>query len=115
MGRQLSRLLALQGAITTVIAGGIFVWGNFSNGIAALLGGAAAAVAALAYGVAHWLQGAGGTGKLLRIFLVAELSRVGTAVVLLGLGMANLPGEAAIAYLVAFAAALLAYLLVFLF
>jgi len=115
MGRQLTRLLALQGAITMVIAGAIFVLGNFPNGIAALLGGAAAAAAALVYGVAYWLQGAGGSARPLRTFLVAELSRIGTAVVLLGLGMAFLPADAAIAYLGAFAAAVMAYLLVFLF
>jgi F0F1-type ATP synthase assembly protein I len=115
MGQQLVRLLALQGAITMVVAGGIFVWGNSLAGMAALMGGGAAAVAASAYGAAYWASGAGRSGKLLRGFLVAELCRVGVALVLLWLGFVSLPGEAAIAFLGAFAAALMAYLLVFLF
>ena len=115
MGGQLTRLIALQSAITTVIAAGVLIWGNFPNGIAALLGGAAAVTAALAYGAVYWFQGADRSGKPLRVFLMAELCRLGTAIALLWVGIESLQGEAAIAYLGAFAAALMAYLLVFLF
>ena len=112
MSLQITRLLALQGAITMVIAGGAFAWSTVSHGVAALLGGAAAVAAALAYGAAFWSQGAARSGKPLRAFLVAEACRIGTAVALLIVGMANLPGELAIVFLGAFAAALIAYLLV---
>lgn len=115
MGRQLARLLALQGAITAIVAGGLFVWGNSSAGIAALLGGAAAATAALAYGAGYSALGAGRSETPLTAFLIAELCRVAVAIALLWLGITSLPGEAAIAFLGAFAAALMAYLLVLLF
>ena len=115
MSLQITRVLALQGAITMVIAGGTIAWGVASHAVAAILGGAAAAAAALAYGTAFWLQGAERSRKPLRTFLVAETCRVGAAVVLLIVGMASLPGEAAIVYLGAFIAALMAYLLVALF
>lgn len=114
MVRQLARLLALQGAITLIVAGGIFVWGNSPAGVAALLGGAAAAIAALAYGVGYRAFGAGRSGTPLKAFLVAELCRVVVAIVLLWLGITSLPGEAALAFLGAFAAALMAYLVVLL-
>lgn len=115
MGRQLARLLALQGAITLIVAGGIFVWGNSQAGIAALFGGATAAAAALAYGAGYWATGAGRTTKPLRGFLLAELCRVVVAIVLLWIGITTLPGENAVAFLGAFAAALMAYSLFFLF
>ena len=114
MGLQITRLLALQGAITTTIAAVVFTLGNSLNGVAALLGGAAASMAALAYGAAFWFQRAGGSSKPLRAFLVAEACRIGCAVALLAAGMANLPAEAAIVYLGTFAAALAAYLFVLL-
>ena len=115
MSLQITRLIALQGAITLVIVGGIFAWGNSMNAFAALLGGAAATAAALAYGLAYRFQGGARSEKPLRTFLVAELCRVGAALALLILGMVALTGDAAFAYLGAFAAALFAYLLVFLF
>jgi len=115
MGRQLARVLALQGAITAVIAGGMVVWGNASDGMAALLGGAAAAMAALAYGAVYMAFGARRSETPLKAFLAAEVCRVVVAIVLLWLGITSLPGEAAIAFLGAFSAALMAYLLVFLF
>jgi len=115
MVRQLARLFVLQGAITLIVAGGIFVWGNSQAGAAALMGGAAAAASALAYGAGYWLCAGGATEKPLRGFLVAELCRVVVAIVLLWVGITSLPGESAIAYLGAFAAALMAYLLLFLF
>lgn len=115
MGRQLARLLALQGAITTIVAGGIFFWGNSTAAVAAVLGGATAATAALAYGVGYRAFGAGRSETPLKAFLVAELCRVVVAIVLLWLGLTALTGEAAVAFLGAFAAALMAYLLVFLF
>lgn len=115
MGRQLARLLALQGAITAVVAGGSVVWGNAPAGVAALLGGAAAAMAALAYGAAYRVFGAGRSKTPLKAFLIAESCRVVVAIVLLWLGITSLPGEAAIVFLGAFTAALMAYLLVFLF
>lgn len=114
MGRQLARLLALQGAITLIVAGGIFVWSNSQVSAAALLGGATAAASALAYGAGYWLAAAGKASKPLRGFLVAELCRVVVAIVLLWFGITSLPGESAIAFLGAFAAALMAYLLLFL-
>jgi len=114
MGRQLVQLLALQGAITLIVAGGIFVWGNSQASAAALMGGATAAAAALAYGVGYWISAGGRTTKPLRGFLVAELCRVVVAIVLLWFGITSLPGESAIAYLGAFIAALMAYLLLFL-
>lgn len=115
MIRPLARLLAMQGASTTIIAGAVFIWGSYPAGIAALLGGLSAALAAIAYGAAYWLQGRGQTESPLRSFLLAELCRVVVAVLLLGIGMATLPAESAIAFLGAFAAALMAYLLIFLF
>lgn len=115
MRRQLAQLLALQGTITAIVAGGIFVWGNSSAGVAALLGGAAAATAALAYAAGYRALGAGQSETPLKAFLVAELCRVVVAIVLLWLGVTSLPGEAAIAFLGAFAAALMGYLLVLLF
>jgi F0F1-type ATP synthase assembly protein I len=115
MGRQLFRLLALQGVITAIVAAAVFVWGNSQSGVAALLGGATAAAGGLAYAAVYWAQGADRSDAPLRTFLVAEICRVGIAVVLLGLGLASLTGEAAIAYLGAFAAALMAYLLAILF
>ncbi|MCC6619525.1 MAG: hypothetical protein IT341_10865 [Chloroflexi bacterium] len=115
MGRQLVRLLALQAAITMLIAGAVFVWGQSLQAVAALLGGAAAATAALAYGAAYWVQGGEQGGRPFRVFLVAEICRVGVAILLLGLGLSSLPAGAAVAFLGAFAAALMAYLLVFLF
>jgi F0F1-type ATP synthase assembly protein I len=115
MGRQLVQLLVLQGAITTVVAAGLFAWGSPQTGMAALFGGGTAAMAALGYGVGYWVLGVRSTSSPLRRFLVAESCRVFTAVVLLWLGMVSLSGEALIAYLGAFVAALLAYLLVFLF
>lgn len=114
MVRQLARLLALQGAITLIVAGGIFVWGNSQASAAALMGGASAAASALAYGAGYWVSGGGRSAKPLRGFLVAELCRVVVAIVLLWVGIASLPGESAIAYLGAFAAALMAYLLLLL-
>lgn len=115
MGRQLARLLALQGAITAIVAGGIVVWGTPLAGVAALMGGATAAAAALAYGVGYLAAGAGRSEKPLTAFLVAELCRVVVAIALLWLGISTLPGEAAIAFLGAFSLALMAYVLVFLF
>jgi F0F1-type ATP synthase assembly protein I len=115
MSRQLACLLALQGASTAIIAGAVFIWGSYPAGIAALLGGLSAALAAIAYGAAYWLQGRGKIERPLRSFLLAELCRVVVAVILLGIGMALLPAESAIAFLGAFAAALMAYLLIFLF
>lgn len=115
MGRQLAGLLALQGAITAIVAGAIFVWGNSPAGVAALLGGAAAATAALAYGAGYRVFGAGRSETPLKAFLAAELCRIVVAIALLWLGITSLPGEAAIAFLGAFAAALMAYLLIFLF
>jgi F0F1-type ATP synthase assembly protein I len=115
MSRQLARLLALQAASTTIIAGAVFVWGSYPVAIAALLGGASAGLAAIAYGAAYWLQGRGKTESPLRSFLLAEMCRIVVAVTLLGIGMATLPAESAIAFLGAFVAALMAYLLIFLF
>ena len=115
MSLQITRLIALQGAITLVIVGCVFAWGNSLNAAAALLGGAAATAAALAYGLAYQVQGGARSEKPFRTFLVAELCRIGAAIALLILGMAALPGDAAFAYLGAFAAALFAYLLIFLF
>lgn len=115
MGRQLAQLLALQAAITAIVAGAIVVWGNHHAGVAALLGGATAAAAALAYGAGYLAAGAGRSEKPLSAFLVAELCRVVVAIALLWLCISTLPGEAAIAYLGAFALALMAYVLIFLF
>jgi len=115
MSRQLARLLALQGASTAIFAGAVFIWGTYPAGIAALLGGLSAALAALAYGAAYWLQGGGETKSPLRSFLLAEMCRVFVAVLLLAIGMASLPAESAIVFLGAFVAALMAYLLIFLF
>lgn len=115
MGRQLVRLLALQAAITMLVAGAVFAWGQSLHGVAALLGGGSAAIAALAYGAAYWAQGGDRSGRPFRVFVVAEVCRVGAAVLLLGLGMSGLPDGAATAFLGAFAAALMAYLLVLLF
>lgn len=115
MGRQLVRLLALQAAITMSIAGAVFVWGQPLHGVAALLGGGSAVIAALAYGAAYWVQGGERSKRPFRVFLVAEVCRIGVAIALLGLGMSGLPGAAATAFLGAFVAALMAYLLVLLF
>ena len=115
MGQQLARLLALQGAITLIVAGGILAWGNSLATKAALLGGATAAASALAYGAGYWIAGAGRAASPLRGFLVAELCRVVVAIMFLWLGITSLPGESVIAFLGAFAAALMAYLLIFLF
>lgn len=115
MGRQLVRLLALQAAITMLVAAGVFVWGQSLHVVAALLGGGAAATAALAYGGAYWVQGGERARRPLRVFLVAEACRVGVSLALLGLGMSGLPAGAAAAFLGAFVAALMAYLLVLLF
>ncbi len=115
MVRQLARLLVLQSAITVIIAGGIFVWGNSRDSAAALMGGATAAVAALAYGAGYWIFAGRRAGKPLRGFLVAELCRVVVAIALLWYGITSLPGESAIAFLGVFAAALMAYLLLLLF
>jgi F0F1-type ATP synthase assembly protein I len=114
MVRQLVRLLALQGAITLIVAGAIFVWGHSQAAAAAMMGGATAAVAALAYGVGYWAFAGGSAPRPLRGFLVAELCRVVAAIVCLWFGITSLPGESAIAFLGAFAAALMAYLLLFL-
>jgi len=115
MSLQITRLLALQVAITMAIAAGTFALGNSVNGIAALLGGAAASMTALAYGAAYWIQSTSRSEKPLRIFLVAEICRVVCGIALVAIGMVHLPAEAAIFYLGAFAAALIAYLLVLLF
>lgn len=115
MGRQLARLLGLQAATTTIIAGGIFVWGNSPAALSALLGGIVAGIAALSYGAAYWLLGGSRSEAPLKAFLVAELCRVAVAIALLWLGIRTLPAEAAIAFLGAFAAALMSYLLVLLF
>jgi len=115
MGRQLVRLLGMQVAITTIIAGGIFGWGNSPAGVAALLGGAVAGIAALSYGAAYWAFGGSRSETPLKAFVVAELCRVTVAIALLWFGIRTLPAEAAIAFLGAFAAALMSYLMIFLF
>lgn len=110
MGRSFVRLLAWQIVLTgavVLIAG--LGWGT-QAALAGMLGGAAAAAAAAAYVAAWWLQSRSQTSRPMRVFLVAESCRLGTALGLLAYGMRSLPPEAAVVFLAGFAAALMAYL-----
>lgn len=112
MSGVLPRLLALQGAITLLCAATLLAWRGADAALAGLAGGAAAGAGAMVYGLAFRLMdGRTGTAPL-RAFLVCEVLRMTTAVGLLMAGLAAFAGPDALAFLGAFAAALMAYLLV---
>ena len=77
-----------------------------------MAGGATASASAIAYGRGFWLLGRKSGDSPLRAFLVCEVLRMGTALGLLAVGIGTFAGADALAYLGVFAAALMAYLLV---
>ena len=112
MSGVLSRLLALQGAITAICTIVLLAWRGAETGLAGLAGGATASASAIAYGLGFWLLGRKSGDSPLRAFLVSEALRMGTALGLLALGIGLFSGPEALAYLGVFAAAMMAYLLV---
>ena len=112
MSGVLLRLLALQGAITTVCAIVLLAWRGADSGLAGMAGGATASASAIAYGLGYWLLGRKSGESPLRAFLVCEALRMGTALGLLVIGIGLFSGPDALAYLSVFAAAMMAYLLV---
>lgn len=112
MSGVLPRLLALQGAITLLCAATLLAWRGAEAALAGLAGGAAACAGAMAYGIAYRLLNGRTATAPLRVFLVCEVLRMATAVGLLMAGLAAFAGPDALAFLGAFTAALMAYLLV---
>ncbi len=112
MSGALPRLLVLQGAITAVCAIVLLVWRSAEAGLAGLAGGSAALAGAIAYGLGFWWLGRRSGASPLRAFLVCEVLRMGTALGLLAVGIGSFPGADALAFLGVFAAAMMAYLLV---
>ena len=112
MSGVLCRLLALQGAITAACTIALLAWRGAEAGLAGLAGGAAASASAMAYGLGFWWFGRRSERTPLRAFLVCEALRIGTAIGLLVAGFAAFPGPNALAFLGAFASAMMAYLLV---
>lgn len=112
MSGVLPRLLALQGAITAICTIVLLAWRGAEAGLAGLAGGATASASAIAYGVGFWLLGRKSRDSPLRAFLVCEVLRLGSALGLLAVGIGAFPGADALAFLGVFAAALMAYLLI---
>jgi F0F1-type ATP synthase assembly protein I len=119
MGLQLGRLLCLQAAIglcCALIAG---LAGDLQSAQSAVLGAMAGSVGAVAFVAVHGALGLFGAKEKARsafsAYVVAELSRIGSTIVLLAVTLPAIEAEHAGAYLATFVATLMAYTLLLLF
>jgi len=119
MGLQLGRLLGLQAVIALICA--LIAW--FADGTAsaqsAALGAMTGSVGAVAFVAVHGALVARGAREQVRnafgAYVVAELARISSTIILLAVSLPGVDAEHAGAYIATFVATLMAYTLLLLF